>query len=273
MMMVGRVRRWQPDREIIVVADSAYAAMKLVRLCLDLRPAVKLVSRLPMTAALHNLPSPQPASKRGPKPKKGARQPLLSDHLANPLTAWQQAEVPWYGGGAKQIELVTGTSLWYRAGFTPAPIRWVLLRFPHDPSAKPMTFFCCDQDVTALQIIAWYVGRWNLEVTFEELRACLGFETQRGWADRTIERTTPCLFGIFTLVTLMAKLLHPTNLPIRQAAWYPKSEATFSDALAAVRRHLWAGSNNYATPGPAHAVVQFPAHILATLLDAAAYAA
>jgi len=272
MMMVERVRRWQPDREIVLVADSAYAAMKLVRLCQDLCPAVKLVSRLPLDAVLHDLPSPQPASRRGPKPKKGPRQPLLSDRLADPLTPWQQAEAPWYGGGTKQIELVTGTSLWYRAGFTPAPVRWVLLRCPHEGSVKPMAFFCSDQAVTALQIIASYVGRWNLEVTFEELRAFLGFETQRGWADRTIERTTPCLFGIFSLVTLMAKLLHQTALPVRQAAWYPKVDATFSDALAAVRLHLWAGSN-CVQPGRTRAVVQFPASLLATLLEAAAYAA
>jgi len=272
MMMVGRVRRWQPDREIRLVADSAYAAMKLVRLCQDLRPAVKLVSRLPLDAVLHDPPGPQPASKRGPKPKKGARQTLLSERLDDPRTPWQQAEVPWYGGGTQQIEFVTGTSLWYRAGFPPAPISWVLLRRPHDASFKPMALFCCDQSVTAEQIIAWYVSRWNLEVTFEELRAFLGFETQRGWADRTIERTTPCLFGIFSLVTLMAKLLHPTDLPVRQTAWYPKEDATFSDALAAVRLHLWAGTN-CVKPGPTRGVVQFPAPLLATLLESAAYAA
>jgi hypothetical protein len=76
-------------------------------------------------------------------------------------------------------------------------------------------------------------------VTFEELRAQLGFETQRQWSDRAIERTTPCLFGIFSLVVIMAKLLYPQELPLRQAKWYEKDEAAISDVLAAVRRHLY----------------------------------
>ena len=272
MMMIRRVRRWQPDREIILVGDSVYAAMKLVTLCQGLRPAVKLVSRLPLDAALHDAPGPQPQSKRGPKPKKGARQPTLADRVIDPETCWQQAEVPWYGGDTKRVDFISGTSLWYRAGFNPAPIRWVLLRCPEDPSFKPKACFCSDPDVSALQIVAWYVGRWNLEVTFEELRAQLGFETQRGWSDRTMERTTPCLFGIFTLVALIATLLHPTTLPTRRAAWYAKTEPTFSDALAAVRRNLW-GLSNYVKPAHGQAVVQFPATLLDALVESAAYAA
>ena len=74
---------------------------------------------------------------------------------------------------------------------------------------------------------------------FEEVRACLGFETQRGWTRWTIGRTTPCLFGVFSLVVLLAKDLHPEELPVRQAAWYTKEEATFRDVLSAVKKHLW----------------------------------
>jgi hypothetical protein len=79
--------------------------------------------------------------------------------------------------------------------------------------------------VSAKLIIFWFIVRWNIEVTFEELRAHLGFETQRQWSDKAIERTTPCLFGIFSLVVLMAKELHPDDLPIQQSSWYPKQEA------------------------------------------------
>jgi len=77
-----------------------------------------------------------------------------------------------------------------------------------------------------------------IEVTFEEARAHLGLETQRQWSTPAIARTTPCLLGLFSLVALMAHALHPTHLPTRQSAWYPKAEPTFVDALAAVRRHL-----------------------------------
>lgn len=84
---------------------------------------------------------------------------------------------------------------------------------------------------------------------FEEARAHLGVETQRQWTTRAVGRPTPCLFGLFSLSVLLAHALHPQGLPTRRAAWYPKAEATFADALAAVRRHLWASWNCTASRG------------------------
>ncbi|MBN1484370.1 MAG: hypothetical protein JXA37_06570 [Chloroflexia bacterium] len=78
------------------------------------------------------------------------------------------------------------------------------------------------------------------------MRAYLGFETQRQWSDKAIARTAPCLFDIVSLVVVMAKMLHPATLTIRQTSWYWKEEASFSDALAAVRSYLWR-SANYST--------------------------
>jgi hypothetical protein len=100
---------------------------------------------------------------------------------------------------------------------------------------------CTDLTATATQIIEWFVPRWNIEVTFEELRAHLGVETQRQWSDRAIGRTAPCLFGLFSVVTLMAiRLSAQKQLPVAQTAWYRKEQATFSDVIAFVRRNLWA---------------------------------
>lgn len=116
---------------------------------------------------------------------------------------------------------------------------------------KAAAFFCSDTTDTAItpeQIIGWYVGRWNIEVPFEEMRAHLGLETQRHWSVRAIGRTTPCLFGIFSLVVLMGVRLHPCTLPLQASGWYSKSEATVSDVLAAVRGHLWSARNNAYSP-------------------------
>ena len=89
--------------------------------------------------------------------------------------------------------------------------------------------------------------RWSLEVTFEESRAHLGIETQRQWSDRAIERSTPLLFGLYSLVTLFRQALHPDgHIPVAQTAWYHKQIATFRDVLALVRRHLW-GSGTFPT--------------------------
>ena len=65
-------------------------------------------------------------------------------------------------------------------------------------------------------------------------------ETQRQWSDLAILRTTPALFGLFSLVTLWATQLAAERgiLPDR-VCWYPKHYATFSDALALVRSELW----------------------------------
>jgi len=120
--------------------------------------------------------------------------------------------------------------------------------------------------------LVWVQCVWAIEVTFEELRAHLGFETQRQWSDLAIARTTPCLMGLFSLVVLMAQRLHPATLPTRAAAWYPKTEATFADALAAVRHHLWASSNyNASTPPPELELI--PRDLWQRLYDAACYAA
>jgi len=268
-IMIQKVRRWQPEREIILVGDGSYAAVGLVQRCQRLKRPVKLVSRLRLDARLFDPPAPQPKSKRGPKPKKGARQPSLAARLADPNTVWEQLPVTWYGGVEKTIEYVTGTSLWHTPGLDPVPIRWVLVRCP-EGSFKPAAYFCSDPTVTAEQILTWFIARWNIEVTFEEARAHLGFETQRQWSDRAIERTTPCLLGLFSLVVLMAKVLHPETLPVRQTAWYPKTEATFSDALAAVRRDLWSGGN-YNMSSSDDDLLLIPRQILFSLLNLACY--
>jgi hypothetical protein len=243
MYLIEKVRRWQPEREITLVGDGAYASVALIQRCQRLKRPVRLVSRLRLDAALHDEPSPPAPHRRGPKPQKGARQASLALRLIDPATVWEALSVPWYGGRDQALEIVTGVSLWYHRGTAPARLRWVLVRCP-DHAFPPTAFLCSDPSVSAHQILSWFVGRWNIEVTFEELRAHLGVETQRQWSVRAIERTAPCLFGLFSLIVLMAHTLYPDTLPIRETSWYPKTEATFSDALAAVRGHLWSSFNS-----------------------------
>jgi hypothetical protein len=78
---------------------------------------------------------------------------------------------------------------------------------------------CTDTNVEVKQIVEWFVLRWQLDVTFEEARAHLGVETQRQWSELAILRSTPCLLGLFSLVTLFAhNVLQEQELPARQAA-------------------------------------------------------
>jgi hypothetical protein len=275
-IMIAKARRWQPEREIIVSGDGSYGVTDLVEDCQRLTRPVKLVSRLRLDARLYDDPLPQPKGKRGPKPKKGQRQPRLQERLVDPETKWQTEKVPWYGGVLRRIEYTTGTALWHHPGHAPVPLRWVLIRCPEDTPKKerfqPAALFCSDPAVTALQIIAWFIARWNIEVTFEEVRAFLGFETQRQWSTRAIERTTPCLFGIFSLVVLMAKVRYPERLPIRQIAWYKKEDATFSDVLAAIRRDLWGGTDYRRSPDDPDLLL-FPSDLAVSLMEMACYSA
>jgi hypothetical protein len=269
MLMADKVRRWQPDREVVLVGDGSFAAVPLVQCCQKLQNPLKLVSRLRLDARLHDFPGPQPKGKHGRKPKKGARLPNLAQRLADPTTHWRTFTIPWYGGIDKEVETATEVCLWYRRGLDPVPIRWVLIRCPDD-SFKPQAIFCSDTQVPAHQILRWFVARWNIEVTFAELRAHLGFETQRQWSDKAIERTIPCLCGLFSLVVLMAKVLHPASIPVRQTCWYVKEEATFIDALAAVRGDLWRHLN-CSTSSRNPNLLLIPRTALFSLLQVACY--
>src|SRR5215212_8691454 len=201
--MIRQLRRWLPDRALIVVADSTYAALELLADAARLRQPVTVVTRLRLDAALYD-PAPERAPGTVGRPRlKGERQPTLAHRLLDPDTVWERLPVPWYGGGTAQVDVATGTALWYHPGQPTVPLRWVLLRDPAGQS-DPQALLSTDPTVSPAQIIAWFVARWPVEVTFHEVRAHLGVETQRQWSDLAILRTTPALLGLFSLVTLFA---------------------------------------------------------------------
>jgi hypothetical protein len=120
------------------------------------------------------------------------------------------------------------------------PIRWVVVRDPKGEFAT-QALLCTDLRARPEQIVGWFVLRWQLETTFEEARRHLGVETQRQWSELAIRRTTPALLGLFSLVTLFAhQRMTQSMQAVRRAAWYRKPWPTFSDALALVRKELWA---------------------------------
>jgi hypothetical protein len=236
---VGQVSRWLASAAFIVVGDGAYASVALAHACQARRAT--LVSRLRLDARLYGFPEPPPPGKRGRKPKKGVRLPSLKDRVDDAAQPWREAEVAWYGGTRKPVRLLSGVSLWHTPGQDPVRLRWVLVVDPAGED-RPQAFFSTDADLTPERIVELFVLRWNVEVTFEETRRHLGVETQRQWSDLAIARTTPALMGLFSLVCLMAlRLVGEGGVPVRQAAWYKKKDATFSDVLAFVRRAIWAG--------------------------------
>ena len=200
---------------------------------------------------------------------RGHKLPKLTQVLTDPATVWKTIIMPeWYGGTRCRLEFASATAIWYHGGLPPLPIRWVLVR---DPAGirKPQSFLCTDLDAKPADILGWYVHRWSVETTFEETREHLGVETQRQWSDLAIARTTPALLGLFSLITLWAAeartALHP-----RFAAWYHKEDPTFSDAIATVRRVLWAFPNfSMSRKRPDN--VEIPRALLKRLIEAVCF--
>jgi len=264
-----QVKRWLPNRLIIIVADSTFSAIELIA---AVRRHVCFVSRLRLDANLFEPPPDCRSGKRGRPPKKGRKLPKLAEILSDPATAWTTISMSeWYGGERCRLDIATGTAIWYHSGLPPVPIRWVLVR---DPAGirKPQAFLCTDLDATPAVILGWFVHRWSMETTFQETREHLGVETQRQWSDLAIARTTPALLGLFSLITLwaaeakVALMLHP-----RSAAWYAKDGLTFSDAVATVRRVLW-GVPNLSISWKNPQTVEIPAALLQRLTEAVCYA-
>jgi hypothetical protein len=270
--LIGLLHRWLPGREVVVVADSSYAVIELLKQVSD-TPNVSLITRLRLDAALYD-PAPRRALRQHGRPrKKGVRRPTLQHLLKDALMQWTPLTVSnWYGGGTRDVEICTDTAVWYHTGLPPVGLRWVLIRDPQD-EFEPQALLSTQLAHQPAQILEWFVRRWTMEVTFEEARAHLGIETQRQWNDLAIGRTTPALFGLYSLVTLMAhELLQAEARVVRTAAWYVKVRPTFSDALAVVRRELW--SCCHFAMSESHAeMVKIPRAVLERLTDTVCYAA
>src|SRR6266516_2419631 len=270
--MIRQLRRWLPDRALVVVVDSTYAVLELLADAAGLAQPVTVITRLRLDAALYD---PEPAREpgtRGRPRRKGERQPTLAQRITDPTTIWETVTVPWYDAQERTVELASGTAVWYHSGMPVVPLRWVLVRDPRG-EFHTQALLSTDLHVSPAQILSWFVLRWQLEVTFHEVRDHLGVETQRQWSDLAILRTTPALLGLFSLVTLFAHhLLDGHSFPVRQAAWYNKALPTFSDTLAFVRQHLWP-STFFSASSQQGDTVQIPRVLFDRLVDTLAFAA
>jgi hypothetical protein len=262
-----QVKRWLPNRDII---DSSYAVIDLLA---AVAGKVSVITRLRLDAALYEPVPLRKTSQVGRSRKKGKRLPTLEQLANSPATEWQTVIFSeWYGSLEKRMEIATATALWYHCGKPAVAIRWVLLR---DPEGKLQTsaLLSTDLALSAEQIISYFVRRWTIEVTFQEVRAHLGVETQRQWSKQAIARSTPVLLSLFSLITLIADRLHKQGkLQVSMAAWYEKKHPTFSDAIASVRQLIWQESS-FSTSALKDDMVKLPRGQLQLLQQALAWAA
>lgn len=230
-LAVKILRRWLgPTRKITVVADSAFATYALANTCIDL--GITLVSRMRLDARTFEF-SPLPKGK-GRRKLVGNRLPTFQHMLKDTSLVWDRVTAIWYGGKSKEVQILSGTCMWYGYGIRPVPIKWVLTR----DGDQEALIFSTDLNHLLNELIEVFVERWGIEVTFEEARRHLGMETQRQWSDKAIDRITPCILASYSIINLIA-LEHLSSkneeIPIQTSSWYKKTHVTFSDVLSYVR--------------------------------------
>ncbi len=262
--------RWFPERHFVCTADGNYATHELARFAARRRRRLTLVSRFYADAAL-DAPPPAAGRRKAGRPRvKGAKQPSPQEVVACRCRR-RRLNVAWYGGGRRDIAVVSGTGQWYRAGAGLVPVRWVYVE-DRTGTHRPEYFFTTDLALTPAQVVEAYTRRWNIETTFEEMRSYLKVEKTRGWKERTVLRTAPCLFGLYTVIAVWYADL-PARWRRQQAVARAGKEAvTFSDAITAVRRWLWS-EWVFATPAHQAAFAKIPPRLRDLLLRGLAPAA
>ena len=227
---------WFPQRRFVFLGDGGYASHELASLCHRHRHHANLISRYHGNANLYALP---------PKRKKRSGRPRTKGRkLAQPCQVvarrrLRAATVSWYGGSRRRVQLTGDTGQWYKAGKGLVPVRWVFVRDVQG-THRSEYFYTTDLTLSLTQIVSWFTARWPIETTFQEVRAHLGFETPRQHVASSVLRTAPCLLGLFSIICLVfAEHTRSHQIDIRTTEWYHKTEPTFSDAIAAVRRLFW----------------------------------
>jgi DDE superfamily endonuclease len=265
--LLAVLTHWFPDRQFVFAGDGGYGTHALARHAARRRRDLTLVSLFYPTAALHDPPPVAVGKTNGRPRKKGKKRPAPAAVVAA-TESRGQLEVSWYGGGRRTVEVVSGTGHWYKAGEGLVEVTWV---FVHDLSGthRDSYLFSTDPAMPAARVIETYTGRWNIETTFQEMRAYLGLETTRGRTKNTVLRAAPCLFGLYAVVALLYAELPAETTAEGTVSYRGKAAVTFSDAISVVRRRLWL-EGVFESHGQTEAFRNLPRPLQAVLLAALA---
>lgn len=238
--MLVRLMRLLPDRKFVLTGDYQVITHETVAFARRHADRVTVIGRLRGDANLYAPPVHRNRPQNAGRIKKGKKLPSPARQIAQ-LKVIEQ-EVGWYGNKRRTVRYVTEQALWHNMHTTStSPIRWVAVLGDPKQDMETAYFFCSDTTAKAGWIIERYARRWNIEVTFEESRALLGLETTRHWCRQSVLRVTPIMLGLFSVVTLIWNELPAARRWVVSTATpcYHKTQPTFADALAAVRRELW----------------------------------
>ena len=227
------------NRPVYLTGDGSFAVYELLMHAKSLD--IGMIARMKLNARLFHLPPrKRPKGKPGPKPPVGKRLLNMEKRLTDKRIKWTRVIFSeWYGKRSKEMLITSGVAIWHKSNKIMVQVKWVLVKDPEE-KLEPVLLACTDTELAAEKIVSFFVRRWRVEVTFAEVRRHLGVESQRQWSDLAIERSTPSLLGLMSIVCLMANTLHQ-QAPIQpnSTAWYSKKAVTFSDVLCAVRLEIW----------------------------------
>lgn len=233
--IILQIRRWiGPKREFVIVADSAFACREICKTCI--KHNVIFCTQLRLDASLYDFP-PLRQGKRGRPRIVGQRLPNLATLLNDKKQKWVRLLSPWYSGKTKDLDVLTGTCLWYHNTVGGVPIRWIITKDPTGEN-KPMAILVTDFRICAEQAIAFFVGRWPIETTFQEINQHLGLETIHTWSDTSINRTAPVIIASYSLACLIVnESVKDTGIEItpQKTSWYEKNTITFSDVMVSLK--------------------------------------
>jgi hypothetical protein len=261
--------RWFPQRSFRFAGDASYSSHDMAAFAQKTQGRLHLVSKFHPKANLYQ-PPPLVGKKRNGRPrKKGAKLPTPPQVVAR--SRRRRHNVAWYGGGRRDVAVVSSIGHWYKGGAGLVAVRWV---FFHDKRGthRDEYFYTTDLTWTPPEVIEHYTERWNMETTFAEMRCYLGLETTRGRCASTVLRAEPCLFGLYSVVALLYEGLPAEAQAASGVDWEGKTTVTFSDAITAVRRWLWTRWV-FATGGHDDPLTKLPEPLRRTLLYALAPAA
>jgi hypothetical protein len=237
-VLLRLIKKYIPNIKLTIIGDGDFGNVKLGTVCKKL--SYTLIARMRDDGVLHAFVD---TNKKGRKATKGERLKSLKEIAQDQNQKWNELTTEWYGNEKKKLLYLSGTCLRYVKGFSPLPILWVITK---DPVTKELTYLMCtDLELQIITVVGDFVKRWNIEVTHEEVRRHLGVESLRNWSEKSVDRATPILFSLYTIVVLMTfELNKKYKLPKQETAWYTKDCCTFSDCLAFVRVHLWKSRSN-----------------------------
>jgi len=261
---------WFPDRQFVFAGDGGYGTHALASFAHRHHGHLSLVSLFYPNASLCDRP-PEVLGKRNGRPRKKGDKRSSPEAVVAATVEPTALNVSWYGGGRRDVGVVSGTGHWFKSGKGLVPVLWVFVR-DRTGTHRDSYLFSTDLSLTVARVIEAYTGRWSIETTFQEMRAYLGLETTRGWKERTVLRAAPCLFGLYSVVALLYGQL-PAGSAVPGAITYRgKTEVTFSDAITAVRRQLWL-EGVFESHGQTEVFQKLPRPFQAVLLGALAPAA